>query len=78
MKIESRKIAGQVFGFPYAYIISRLAICRRKNFLKFFRTKINPNRSPVTSNDSDCILARHKELESLTFGSVDQRSIQLS
>ena len=23
-------------------------------------------------------LARHKELESLTFGSVDQRSIQLS
>ena len=53
-------------------------LVKNKIFLIIFRTKINPNRSPVTSNDSDCILARHKELESLTFGSVDQRSIQLS
>ena len=41
-------------------------------------------RSGAVRQKKDCpfvavlFLARHKELESLTFGSVDQRSIQLS
>ena len=39
---------------------------------------VNEKEKVLLTNVNKTYLARRKELESLTFGSVDQRSIQLS